>query len=159
MRRLGRHHRVAWNHRRHRGLEQGVSSRILPPRRVDPAHLRGMSNRLGAFPEPNTLNPEVHERVTFGQAIAIAGAFPAFCIILTGLGWRRSFWDVHNGLLGSSASQSVIKLLLNLCIRPLPFPRHHYRVDRGHKGQRRPPSPGFARQVSIHITSVAIQRT
>ncbi|KAK4704474.1 diacylglycerol diphosphate phosphatase / phosphatidate phosphatase, partial [Phenoliferia sp. Uapishka_3] len=66
----------------------------------------------------------IHERVTFGQAILIAGLAPAVIIIVTGLGWRRSMWDMHNGLLGlflavtlTTAVTEVIKVTVG---RPRP---------------------------------------
>ncbi|KAM0753035.1 acid phosphatase/Vanadium-dependent haloperoxidase [Meredithblackwellia eburnea MCA 4105] len=42
----------------------------------------------------------VNERVKFWQAIVYAGVIPAVIIIITGTAWRRSLWDVHNGVLG-----------------------------------------------------------
>ncbi|GEM08037.1 phosphatidic acid phosphatase type 2/haloperoxidase family protein [Rhodotorula toruloides] len=47
------------------------------------------------------------ERVTFGECIVYAGAVPAVIIILVALIWRRSFWDMHNGLLGLLLSVSL----------------------------------------------------
>lgn len=35
------------------------------------------------------------------MAIVYAGAIPAGLIILIAVFWRRSFWDAHNGILGS----------------------------------------------------------
>ncbi|GAA5978862.1 hypothetical protein JCM5350_004850 [Sporobolomyces pararoseus] len=49
----------------------------------------------------------VHERITFGECIVYAGVIPAVLIILTSLGWRRSFWDLHNGILGLLLSVSI----------------------------------------------------
>lgn len=46
----------------------------------------------------------VKERVPFWAAIVVAGAVPLVMIVVIGAVWRRSFWDVHNGLLGESGS-------------------------------------------------------
>ncbi|KAL8293650.1 hypothetical protein RQP46_000351 [Phenoliferia psychrophenolica] len=63
----------------------------------------------------------VHERVTFGEAIAIAGAVPAILIIVVGLGWRRSVWDVHNGLLGALAITTSLTEVIKVSVgRPRP---------------------------------------
>jgi len=42
----------------------------------------------------------VSERITFGECIIYSGVIPAILIIITAVLWRRSFWDLHNGLLG-----------------------------------------------------------
>lgn len=42
----------------------------------------------------------VKERISFPLAIGLAGGVPAGCILIIGTVWRRSFWDVHNGILG-----------------------------------------------------------
>ncbi|KAI5481815.1 hypothetical protein MNV49_000092 [Pseudohyphozyma bogoriensis] len=50
---------------------------------------------------------KTQERISFGLAIGLAGGIPAGIIVFIGLFWRRSIWDVHNGILG---------LLLAVCI-------------------------------------------
>uniref|UniRef100_A0A0K3CBR4 Phosphatidic acid phosphatase type 2/haloperoxidase domain-containing protein n=1 Tax=Rhodotorula toruloides TaxID=5286 RepID=A0A0K3CBR4_RHOTO len=47
------------------------------------------------------------ERISFGECIVYAGVIPAVVIILVSLIWRRSFWDMHNGLLGLLLSVSL----------------------------------------------------
>jgi len=42
----------------------------------------------------------VSERITFSECIVYCGVIPAILIIITAMLWRRSFWDLHNGLLG-----------------------------------------------------------
>lgn len=42
----------------------------------------------------------VVERVPFTMAIIYAGAVPAALILLISVFWRRSFWDLHHGILG-----------------------------------------------------------
>lgn len=43
------------------------------------------------------------ERISFGADIGLCAGVPAAIIIVVGLVWRRSFWDVHNGILGLSS--------------------------------------------------------
>ncbi|GAA6063454.1 hypothetical protein JCM10212_002537 [Sporobolomyces blumeae] len=66
----------------------------------------------------------VHERITFGECIVYAGVIPAVLIILTGAIWRRSFWDVHNGILGLLLSVSITTVftqVVKICVgRPRP---------------------------------------
>ncbi|BGO92312.1 hypothetical protein NBRC10512_007716 [Rhodotorula toruloides] len=47
------------------------------------------------------------ERISFGECVVYAGVIPAVIIILVALIWRRSFWDMHNGLLGLLLSVSL----------------------------------------------------
>lgn len=66
----------------------------------------------------------VKERVPFWVAIVVAGAVPLVVIVLVGALWRRSFWDVHNGLLGlllSLATATVVTDILKVTVgRPRP---------------------------------------
>lgn len=38
------------------------------------------------------------------MAIIYAGAIPAALILLISVFWRRSFWDLHHGILGMEKS-------------------------------------------------------
>ncbi|GAA5872426.1 hypothetical protein JCM8547_000923 [Rhodosporidiobolus lusitaniae] len=66
----------------------------------------------------------VEERITFAECIVYAGVVPAVCIILVAVIWRRSFWDLHNGLLGLLLSVSlttVFTQVVKICVgRPRP---------------------------------------
>ncbi|GAA6019800.1 hypothetical protein JCM10207_003700 [Rhodosporidiobolus poonsookiae] len=65
-----------------------------------------------------------HERITFAECIVYAGVVPAICIGLVAIIWRRSFWDLHNGLLGLLLSVSlttVFTQVVKICVgRPRP---------------------------------------
>ncbi|BGP17147.1 hypothetical protein JCM10213_006057 [Rhodosporidiobolus nylandii] len=64
------------------------------------------------------------ERITFAECIVYAGVIPAVCIALVAVIWRRSFWDLHNGLLGllqSVAITTVFTQVVKICVgRPRP---------------------------------------
>ncbi|GAA5992059.1 hypothetical protein JCM11641_003662 [Rhodosporidiobolus odoratus] len=64
------------------------------------------------------------ERISFAMCIVYAGVIPAVSIILVALIWRRSFWDLHNGLLGllqSVAITTVFTQVVKICVgRPRP---------------------------------------
>ncbi|GAA5841685.1 hypothetical protein JCM3766R1_005151 [Sporobolomyces carnicolor] len=66
----------------------------------------------------------VNERISFGECIVYAGVIPAILIIITSLGWRRSFWDCHNGILGLLLSVSITTVatqVIKVCVgRPRP---------------------------------------
>ncbi|GAA6006023.1 hypothetical protein JCM11491_004093 [Sporobolomyces phaffii] len=66
----------------------------------------------------------VHERITFGECIVYAGVIPAVLIAITALLWRRSFWDLHNGILGLLLSVSITTVatqVIKVCVgRPRP---------------------------------------
>ncbi|KAL8292025.1 hypothetical protein RQP46_001491 [Phenoliferia psychrophenolica] len=56
----------------------------------------------------------VKERVTFQMAIVYAGAIPAGMILLMALLWRRSFWDLHNGILGLILALALATAITNI---------------------------------------------
>ncbi|KAK4051443.1 hypothetical protein OIV83_002927 [Microbotryomycetes sp. JL201] len=49
----------------------------------------------------------VNERISFGACIGYSAGVPVAIILLIGLGWQRSFWDLHNGWLGLFLSCSI----------------------------------------------------
>ncbi|ORY60376.1 phosphatidic acid phosphatase type 2/haloperoxidase [Leucosporidium creatinivorum] len=51
------------------------------------------------------------ERISFGLDIGLSAGVPAAIILIVGLLWRRSFWDVHNGWLGLFLSCSVTTVI------------------------------------------------
>ncbi|GAA5876278.1 hypothetical protein JCM1840_003603 [Sporobolomyces johnsonii] len=66
----------------------------------------------------------VHERITFGECIVYSAIIPAVIIALIGAVWRRSLYDVHNGILGLLLSVSITTVftqVVKVCVgRPRP---------------------------------------
>ncbi|SCV69783.1 BQ2448_1177 [Microbotryum intermedium] len=66
----------------------------------------------------------VKERISFGLDIGLSAGVPAVIIILVGLIWHRSFWDVHAGLLGlflTCSITTVVTQVVKICVgRPRP---------------------------------------
>lgn len=56
----------------------------------------------------------VQERVPFWAALLAAGVAPAAIIVCIGFFWRKSFWDVHNGLLGLLSALGLTTVLTEL---------------------------------------------
>ncbi|GAA5929139.1 uncharacterized protein JCM15063_004063 [Sporobolomyces koalae] len=90
----------------------------------------GLTNKAGYKREFSLLDTSiqhtfaVHERITFAECIVYAGVIPAILIVITGAFWRRSFWDVHNGVLGLLLSVSITTVatqVIKVCVgRPRP---------------------------------------
>ncbi|KAK4057152.1 hypothetical protein OIO90_001647 [Microbotryomycetes sp. JL221] len=66
----------------------------------------------------------VKERISFGACIGISAGVPVAIILLVGLVWQRSVWDVHNGWLGlflSCSITTVVTQVIKVCVgRPRP---------------------------------------
>ncbi|GAA5925614.1 hypothetical protein JCM1841_004788 [Sporobolomyces salmonicolor] len=94
------------------------------------ALIGGLTETAG-FKRQFSLNDEsiqhtyaVHERITFGECIVYSAIIPAVIIALIGVVWRRSLYDVHNGILGLLLSVSITTVftqVVKVCVgRPRP---------------------------------------
>ncbi|KAM0756604.1 acid phosphatase/Vanadium-dependent haloperoxidase [Meredithblackwellia eburnea MCA 4105] len=71
----------------------------------------------------------VKERVPFQMAIIYAGAIPAGLMAILAVFWRRSFWDLHNALLGLLLALALATAVTNIVKVTVGRPRPDF-IDR-----------------------------